>query len=620
MRTRPSPTGKPFLIYDGECGFCRHWVARWRRLTEGSFDDAPYQKVAGWFPDISPERFAETVHLVEPDGRVTTGAEAVFRSLASRPLLRGLLAAYRLLPGFAGASEALYRRIAARRAGFSRLTRWLWGPEADPDSYFLTRWVFLRALAVVYLIAFSSLWVQVDGLIGPDGILPAGTYLQMAHQQMGARAYQVVPTLAWLHPGGAAPSILCAGGVALSVLLLAGIAPLWILPLLWAVYLSLVSIGQIFLSFQWDALLLETGFLAIFLSPGGLRPGLGLAAPPPPASLWMLRWLLFRLMFMSGMVKLLSGDPTWRDLTALTHHFETQPLPTPLAWFAHQLPVPLDRASCLAVLAVECAVPFLMAFPRRVRLIPVAGFAVLHLTIAASGNYGFFNLLGLVLLVPLLDDAFLHGWLPRRVSWPLPAARARAGPLRRRLTAGIFLLVLALSLALMAGRFLGYRRLPPSALALVRAIAPWQTINNYGLFAVMTTRRPEIIVQGSRDGRSWQPYRFRWKPGDPGRAPRFVAPHMPRLDWQMWFAALGRFRSTPWFSRFQEQLLRGSPAVLGLLGENPFPGSPPRYVRALLFDYHFTRSGEADPAWWRRRLVGAYSPTRSLPAGTAADR
>jgi hypothetical protein len=322
-------------------------------------------------------------------------------------------------------------------------------------------------------------------------------------------------------------------------------------------------------------LLVEAGFLSIFASQALLV-------------VWLFRALLFRLMFLSGVVKLASGDATWRSLEALKYHYETQPLPTPLAWFMHQLPDAVQRASTAMVLVAELAVPLLFLAPRRLRAIGAwvtIGFQVL---ILLTGNYAYFNWLTIALCMWLFIEP-----ADRKVTWGSGVLAVTIGGL------GVLTLLAAAGVTL-----------PEPALRAMGAVDPLRVVNSYGLFAIMTTTRPEIIVEGSNDGQTWQAYEFRYKPGDVRRAPPVVAPHQPRLDWQMWFAALGTAQQNRWFVNFVEKLLRGEPAVLGLLARDPFGGSPPKYVRARLFQYHFTRWGEA--GWWRREESGMYLGAVSL--------
>lgn len=474
-------------------------------------------------------------------------------------------------------------------------------------GYALSRWVFLRLLGVVYLAAFLSLWRQVKGLIGRRGILPVADYLEDVRQLTGPERYRLLPTLCWLDASDRGLDRLCAGGTLLSCLLILNIAPGPVLLLLWADYLSLAVACQRFLSYQWDALLLETGLHAAVFAPWRLWPRLGREAPPPRVALWLLRWLLFRLMFTSGLVKLRSGDPTWRAGTALGYHYETQPLPTWTSWYMHQLPARFHWLSTWFTFAVELGLPPLMFGPRRCRQAACAGTVLLQVLIAATGNFGFFNLLTTVLCVPLLDD----GCFPQR--WR-PSAATPAGSSLRRWVGWLTRPLLAIPVALSFLELLAAceRRLRwPRSLGRVREVLlPFRSLNSYGLFAVMTTRRPEILVEGSNDGRTWLPYEFTWKPGDVRRRPRFAGLHMPRLDWQMWFAALDSFWENPWLLRFLVCLLEGSPDVLGLLQHNPFPDSPPRHVRAVLCEYLFTdrATRRRTGAWWKRRRLGLYCP------------
>jgi lipase maturation factor 1 len=487
----------------------------------------------------------------------------------------------------------------------------------NESSQFLSRWVFLRLLGAVYLIAFVSLWVQVDGLLGASGVLPARAYVEEVASVVGRSRYWWLPTLFWLHPTDGMLHALCAAGSTLAVLLIVGIAPVPCLAGLWLAYLSLEAIGQEFLSFQWDILLLESGFLAVFLAPLQLRPGIEREAAPPITIVWLFRWLLFRLMFSSGAVKLLSGDATWRNLTALQYHYWTQPLPTWIGWYANLQPAWLQRLSCTVMFAVELGAPCLIWGGSGPRVAAFAAFVALQALIFLTGNYCFFNLLTIGLCVLLLDDAV---W-PRRirrwrsggasvgVAWP----RWIVGPV-----AAVVLVLGVLQMFTLAPFGLDW---PEPLLMFRRAAAPLRIVNGYGLFAVMTTSRPEIIVEGSDDRSQWRPYEFKWKPGDPSRPPSFVEPHQPRLDWQMWFAALGRYDQNPWFLAFMLRLLEGSKDVTALLAGNPFPDRPPKYIRAALYQYTFTTLAErgATGHWWKRTPQGLYLPAVSLESFRRSD-
>ena len=479
-------------------------------------------------------------------------------------------------------------------------------------SHFLTRWLFLRAIALIYLIAFASIGVQVEGLVGSRGVMPADKLLVYASERLGADRYLELPTLFWLAPSDVTLAGLCWGGAALALLALLGIAVGPLLLGCWVAYLSLVSIGGGFLDFQWDSLLLETGLLAACFAPARAWPGLARERAPSRLFLWLLRFLLFRLMFSSGWVKLASGDATWRSLSALDVHYQTQPLPTWIGWHVHQLPAAWQHASCLAMFVIELAVPALIFTPRRLRHAAVIPLLAFQAAIFLTGNYGFFNLLTVALCLTLLDDAFLARLLPRRLAKSIPAA-----PQPRRISrvalapvGGVLLLLAALQFG---GMLAGRADLPRPARALLAAASPFRSVNHYGLFAVMTTRREEIVLEGTRDGTTWEAYGFRWKPGDLARPPAFVAPHMPRLDWQMWFAALGDYRGQGWLRNLEVRLLEGEPRTLALLGENPFGSTPPLAVRAQLYEYRFTTREErgATGAWWVSEARGPYSPPLS---------
>ena len=495
--------------------------------------------------------------------------------------------------------------------------------QAQHSTFWLSRRIFLLVLGLVFLIAFTSLWTQLNGLIGSRGISPAAEFLSWAGDQLGWKSRLEIPTLLWISSSDWLLHGLCAAGVALSSALILNLAPRWTLLLLWISYLSLTSVGDVFLQFQWDNLLLECGLFAIFLAPSGLRPALAAERPPNRVALWLMRWLLFKLMMLSGLVKLWSGDPAWRDLTALRFHYWTQPLPTRLSYYIHQLPPALHTACTLAMFAIEIAVPFLIFGPRRARLVAAAVLALFQLAIAATGNYGFFNLLTLALCVLLVDDAVWLRLLPQplreramiasaaRDARELPGEPARW---RQVATAAAAALVVLVSVAEM--RF-WRRELPSPVEAVLQLLQPFRSINTYGLFAVMTTTRPEIQIDGSDDGESWLAYEFKWKPGKLERPSEFMAPHMPRLDWQMWFAALGSCARNPWFVRFEKRLLEGTPEVVKLLDHNPFSANPPRYIRSTRYQYRFAEWGEQRrrDLFWEREKVGLYCPTLTLQDG-----
>ena len=592
----------PTLVYDGDCGVCRYWVTYWRDLVAESVVFRPYQEAAADFPAIPIEAFQKSIQLIEPDGRIFSGAAATFRVLRLVPGRSAWWWCYSRLPGFAAVSEYGYAFFARRRGLLAGFTKFLWGNALAAESYTLVSWIFLRLFGAIYVAAFVSLGVQILGLIGHDGILPIGDYLAAARNALGPSAYRLLPTLFWAN---ASDTVLVGGTVVGAVLGSLVVANKWPRPALiglYALYLSYVYAGQDFMSFQWDMLLLETGFLAIFLT-GGSR-----------IIIWLFRWLVFRYLFLAGIVKLLSGDATWHNLTALEYHFWTQPLPTPLAWYAAQLPAWLLICGTAAALVVELGTVFLIFLPRRLRAAAACCVLLLQSLIMLSGNYNFFNLLSMLLCVFLFDDAALRRLIPRR--WRLRAPGPAASPGRTAASPGRTPTVAAAVLALVIVP-VGLDRIWQTCMrsdlpvlgALSRAVSPLFIVNPYGLFAVMTITRPEIVIEGSTDGQVWREYIFRYKPGPLSRAPGWNIPHQPRLDWQMWFAALGGVRDNPWMVSLMWQLLQGSPPVLGLLETNPFADAPPTYVRARLYDYRFAdRREHQSGQWWVRRPEGLYFP------------
>lgn len=507
----------------------------------------------------------------------------------------------------------------------STFTGWIGKSNSNSPTYFISRWLFLRTLGLIYFIAFLSLWVQIDGLVGSNGILPARDYLSTIQDNFGNERYRLWPTIFWLNGSDSVLHFVCGVGLCLSVLLISNCWSPIVLFCLWLCYLSLVIVGQDFLSFQWDILLLETGFLAIFLAPFQKIPKFFCASPSSIAVLWLHRWLLFRLMFSSGYVKLSSGDETWKNLTALDYHYQTQPLPTLVGWYIHHLPEWFQKFSVAVMFGIELLIPFCIFLPRRYRAFAGFTLILLQVLIALTGNYCFFNLLTISLCFLLFSDLDFQRILPQKLTSRFPNGMREVEVItkttgkfylsgRSMIITALVIFVLMTSCIRMSGMLFRYERLPSIALKILGWSAPFHIVNGYGLFANMTKSRPEIIIEGSNDGKKWQAYQFRWKPGNLDRSPKTVAPHQPRLDWQMWFAALSNYRRTPWFAKFVEKLLLGSPEVLSLLLENPFSDKPPRYIRAKLYDYKFTdwetkrRQGD----WWQRRETGFYIPAVSL--------
>ena len=475
-------------------------------------------------------------------------------------------------------------------------------PAPDAFGRAHVRDLFLRLLGLVFLAAFLSLLVQITALVGDDGLLPARGFLA----QVGVLE---APTIfRWIGTGDGVLHGAALLGVAVSIVLACNVAPRWSVLVLWGLYLSFVTIGQDFFAFQWDNLLLESALVAVFLAPGGLRPG---AAPAPhPAAVLLALWLLFRLHVESGLAKLLLGDPSWRDLTALATYYETAPLPTWVGWWAHQLPLAAHRATALLTYAVELVLPFGLLGPRRLRLAVFAGMVGMQVVILLTANYGFFNHLSLALCLFALDDGHLDR-VAARLGRPLATTPPRSA------SRGASVVLAVVASCLIALSLIAFMPLVPAlqeesrALAPVRAtVAPWRSVNAYHLFAQMTYVRREAVLEGSADGTTWLPYELRWKPGDPRRAPAFVAPHQPRLDFQLWFLLLGGRDVPAYFARLLDGLRTRPEAVADFFANDPFAGAAPARVRVAVYRYHFTDVGtrRATGAWWTRALEGYFTP------------
>ncbi len=460
-------------------------------------------------------------------------------------------------------------------------------------SFALTEALFVRLLGLIYFSAFASLWPQIVGLVGARGITPAAGLLAAIRSGFGARAFYYAPNLFWLNSSDGALVGACVLGCVASLLMASGVFSRLATIACFVLYLSLSSVGQPFTSFQWDALLLEAGFLAIFAGASWL--------------VWAYRLLLFRLMFESGWVKLASHDPNWRNLHALRFHFMTQPLPNPLAYYAYRLPASWLDFMTGATLAIELGAPFFLFAPRIARYIGVGLLMLLQLAILLTGNYAFFNLLSLALCLWAFDDR-MFAPIARLLRWRFPRNAFR--PAISRPVARVAVMVL-----LVLGFFQILNAITGGAI-LSRPLAllqPLEIVNSYGLFAVMTTTRPEIVLEGSNDAVTWREYQFPYKPGNTHRTLPWVAPYQPRLDWQMWFAALGDYQNSSWVGGLLYRILTGEPAVCRLLNRPPFE-HPPRYMRALLYQYDFTTPAERarSGAVWQRHLRGIWFGPVSL--------
>jgi hypothetical protein len=467
----------------------------------------------------------------------------------------------------------------------------------SPEGYWLARFVFQRGMALIYLIAFLVALNQFRPLLGERGLLPVQVYINQV-------SFRDSPSLFFFAPKDAAFMAVAWIGIILSGVALSGFSEryaLWmsmgVWAVLWVLYLSFVNVGQIFYGFGWESILLEAGFFTIFLGSNHV--------PPQRITILILRWVLFRVMFGAGLIKL-RGDSCWHDVTCLDYHYETQPMPNPLSWYLHWAPQWTHRGGVCFNHFAELIAPFGYFLPQPIA--SIAGLVTIAFqgSIMASGNLSWLNLLTIILAIPTLDDRLLQ-FIPLRAGMLRDPGMAFKG-----LLIAVAVLVVYLSIN-------PIRNMISPSQVMNRSYNPFHLVGTYGAFGSITRTRNEIVVEGTADAvvsreTNWQAYEFKGKPGDPSRMPPQIAPYHLRLDWLMWFAAMSSYLRNPWFMHFVQKLLEGDEDTLSLLRTNPFPNHPPRYIRARLYEYHFT-----DPAprkrtgdWWTRRLVGAYLPPVAL--------
>jgi lipase maturation factor 1 len=556
-----------------------------------------------------------------------------------------------------------------RRPG--NIFRWFFDSRRGPRGRLVPRWIFLRALALIYFSAFLSLIFQINGLIGPQGVLPAQRYLSAVSEALGPLRYWFAPTLFFASSSTTMLLAVTWAGLIASTVALVNVWPRLSFFICFVCFLSFVTATEVFSMYQSDGMLLEAGFIALFYAPGGILPGWGADRPPPRLSLFLLQWEWFRIYFESGMVKLLSGDVEWRNFTAMDEYYQNGPLPTWIGWYVEHLPHWFHAASVGATLAMELVLVFMMFFPRRVRLICFFIVTPWELGVILTANYTFLNYLVLSLGFLLLDDRFLMRFVPAR--WrpqePVPVIEeelqeepslsilntreadqpgeketggnetgenkthgelvARVRELTEesesRRAAKVAWRAAGLTVTAVMLTWIAYdttmeligiplRGVQPPLAAPIRALEPFRIANQYGLFAVMTRGRYEIEFQGSNDGANWTAYPFRFKPQSLNQAPGIYAPYQPRFEWNLWFASLGDWQQNNLVPATEERLLVSSPAVLSLFKRNPFPNAPPRYVRAVLWQYWFTTTDEKRKTgnWWRREYQGLYAPELTL--------
>ena len=512
---------------------------------------------------------------------------------------------------------------------FTRVINWFLGPRPatiKQPGHLWPRWIFLRGLGLIYFSAFYSLYFQIKGLIGPNGILPAVDYLQLVTTSLHGKRFWFAPSLLWFGAGNHALMALCWGGLIAAALVVLNLWPRVSLALCFVFFLSFVSVAQDFSSYQSDGMLLEAGFIALFFAPRGLRPGLGSANPPSRASLFLLQWEWFRIYFESGVGKLASGDVSWRTLRAMDDYYQNGPLPTWIGWYVQHLPHWFHASATAYTLLTETLIVWMLFLPRRWRIACACIVTPFEISILLTANYTFLNYLVLLLGILLLDDRTMEWLLPRRVQLfiargqvnvTVDAASDRTGPSFewRKIMSAAGMLMSAVCLGLIfysATAQLLFKLAPsvPIPEAPVRWLDPFRIANRYGLFEVMTHERYEIEFQGSNDGKNWIAYPFRYKPQAIDRAPGIYAPYQPRFEWNLWFASLGSWREYRFVVWTEERLLKNDPDVLALFTENPFAEAPPKQVRAVIYQYWFTdlKTKHATGNWWRREVLGDYAP------------
>lgn len=457
-----------------------------------------------------------------------------------------------------------------------------------PENYTIIAIWFPKLLGLIYLAAFGAFIFQIKGLMGINGILPIARYLELVKKHYKNKSYRIFPTLFWINSSDAALISAAIAGSILSIGLILGVFPSLTLFLLYILYLSIVSAGQEFLSFGWEGFLLEITINTFFLS----------LTSPPNLMVWIsINVLLFRFHLQAGAVKLQSRDANWRNLTALAYHYQSQPIPNMAAWYAHKLPMWFHKLSTLLMFIIELVICFGIFGNEPIRLFVFTSFFGLQFTIWLTGNFSYLNHLTAVFSTILIGNIYL--------SWLGSPSEVYGNPFTDMICtiAGTTLTILQITQL--------WQHFVPNPLfgQWLRALSPFHIVNAYGIFAIMTTTRHEIVFEGSDDGEVWKEYLFYHKPSEITRRPRRISPYQPRIDWQAWFLPLGSYRYDTWFDNFIYHLLKGSKPVTALLRYNPFPDTPPKYVRTVLYEYQFSSFKEKREHgwWWRRTYHGVFT-------------
>lgn len=483
--------------------------------------------------------------------------------------------------------------------------------QRPADSYWLTRFVLLRLLGFVYAVAFLAAARQIVPLIGSHGLLPLDLFISQVRTALGSDAagFFRLPSLFWLGHSDAVLQLVAWTGFVLSCVVLAGYANGIVMIVLWVLYMSIVHLGQDWYGYGWEIQPLETGFLAIFFCP--LLDGRPFPKREPPVVvIWLFRWLIFRIMLGAALIKL-RGDDCWRDLTALYYHFETQPIPGPLSRTFHFLPHWMLKAGVLFNFLAELIAPWFVFYPRLGRRIAGVILVLFQINLIISGNLSFLNWLTIVPALACFDDGFWAKLLPGKLIKHAAAAEAAAQPsVPMRRAAWVVAVIVAL-LSLQPVMNL----LSPTQI-MNTSFDPLDLVNTYGAFGSVGRERMNVVFEGTDaatpdDAAVWKAYPYRALPVALNKRPVQIAPYQPRLDWQMWFAAMASPDQYPWTLNLVWKLLHNDPNALVLLGGNPFPDKPPHYVRAVLYRYQFAEPGNPQGDWWKREQLGLWLPPLS---------
>ena len=465
----------------------------------------------------------------------------------------------------------------------------------NPESYTTAAALLPRLLGLIYFFAIGAFLFQIKGLLGTNGILPVKNFLDRFKHFPLSKRILYIPTLFWFNPSDWALMSVTVLGTLVSIALMFNYYPTLCLGILFVLYLSIVSAGQDFLSFGWESFLLEITFYTFWVS----------MTPIPNFMMWIcINFLLFRFYIQAGAVKLQSGDPNWKNLTAIKYHYQSQPLPNTWAWYVYQWPLKFHQASTFFMFLVELALPFALFFTENIRAVAGIIFIGFQYILWLTGNFSYLNHMTAAFSIIALSNAFFPTFLQP------PSISHEFGLIDILLYAiGSAFLILQL--------FRFWQHFQPQKRFLARWLhwfPYWHLVNRYGLFAIMTTKRYEIVVEGSEDGKTWKEYLCKYKPSEITRRPRRISPYQPRLDWQMWFLPFDDFESETWFHEYLYHLLLGTPEVLKLIRYNPFPNKPPLYIRALMYDYKFSTKEEKKIKgwWWERDLMGQFSPVMTL--------